>query len=58
MNFSVPTNITLAAHKCATGVYGYGDIQSSVTCDDESWEDETGSKDYVPFNSECEEKSK
>lgn len=58
VDFSVPANITLAAHKCTTGVYGYGDIQSSVTCDDESWEDETGSKDYIPFENEHEEKSK
>lgn len=48
VDFSVPTNITIGAHKCSTGVYGYGDIQASITSHDEDWRDETGSKNYVP----------
>lgn len=46
--FNLPTNTVLAPHKCDTGVYGYGDIQASITSRDEDWRDETGSKDYIP----------
>lgn len=51
-SYLIPTNSILAPHKCDTGVYGYGDIQASITSHDEEWKDETGSKDYIPEESD------
>lgn len=48
----VPTAPIIWTHKCDTGVYGYGDIQASITSHDEEWKDETGSKDYISEESD------
>lgn len=45
-NFPIPTNTTIWAHMCEKVVYGYGDLQSSITYDQDmdEWNGRLGSK--------------
>lgn len=45
-DFPIPTNMMVYAHRCSNGVYGYGDLQSSITDDSDEydWERNLGSK--------------
>lgn len=45
-NFPIPTNTTIWAHMCSKGVYGYGELQSSITDepDSDEWNIRLGSK--------------